>query len=156
MPDLLVFHFYLNSVIIIFMKNIKIYLLAFLLLPSITFAAELSGTKDLIRAVGDLIQLLTIIVAAIALLVFLWGLAMFIFKLGGDEKAVESGRTLMIWGVVALFVMVSVWGLVAFMQRELGLPVTTSPGTLPSTFNSPYAPFPSSPSGGGFSPGEDI
>jgi len=125
------------------MKNIKIYLLTFLLLPSISFAAQLSGTKDLINSVGDLIQLLTIVVAAIALLVFLWGLAMFIFKLGGDEKAMESGRTLMIWGIIALFVMVSVWGIIAFMQSELGLPATTSPGTLPSTYNNPYAPYPS-------------
>lgn len=81
------------------------------------------------------------IVTGIALVAFLWGLAKFIFRVGGDEKAVESGRTLMIWGVVALFVMVSVWGIVAFFEEAFGLPKRTGGTTPPTLYSRPLQPF---------------
>lgn len=80
------------------------------------------------------------IVGAIALLVFFWGLAKFIFRVGGDEKAVDEGKTLMKWGLAALFVMFSVWGLIAFFQGELGLEKTVNP-----TNNSQPVPNPLNP-----------
>ncbi|MEK7147877.1 MAG: hypothetical protein AAB758_01110 [Patescibacteria group bacterium] len=85
----------------------------------------MTGLKDLIGAVGKLINvyLLPLFMAA-ALLVFLWGLVKFIFKVGGSEKVVEEGRNTMIWGLLSLFVMVSVWGLINLFQTELGLPKT--------------------------------
>lgn len=83
---------------------------------------------ELIRAVGSLIDRLIGIVVAIALFAFFWGLAKFIFRVGGDEKAVEEGKRIMKWGLIALFVMVSVWGIVIFMQRALGLPMTIPSG----------------------------
>ena len=81
------------------------------------------GVKDLIRAVGSLIDPLIEISVGLALLAFFWGLAKFIFRVGGDEKAVEEGKRIMKWGLIALFVMVSVWGIVKFMQRALNLPI---------------------------------
>jgi len=52
-------------------------------------------------------------------LIFFWGLAKFIFRVGGDENAVETGRRLMIWGVIALFVMMAIWGITSFIERNL-------------------------------------
>ncbi|KKT80648.1 MAG: hypothetical protein UW76_C0010G0011 [Parcubacteria group bacterium GW2011_GWF2_44_8b] len=81
------------------------------------------GVKDLIRAVGGLINPIIAILVGVALLAFFWGLAKFIFRVGGDEKAVEEGKRIMKCGLIALFVMVSVWGIVKFMQRALNLPI---------------------------------
>ncbi|MDP3874982.1 MAG: hypothetical protein U1C66_00385 [Patescibacteria group bacterium] len=106
-------------------KYINIFPIALFFLPGVAFA-ELTGVKDLIQAVGGLLNPLIAIVVAVALLVFFWGLAKFIFRLGGDEKAVEEGKRIMLWGLLALFVMVSVWGIINFMQKELNLPSTTS------------------------------
>ena len=78
---------------------------------------------QLISAVGSLVNQLIGVVGGLALLVFLWGLAKFIFHVGGDEKAVEEGKRVMKWGLLALFVGFSVWGIVIFFQRELNLPV---------------------------------
>ncbi len=61
------------------------------------------------------------LVAFLALLVFFWGLAKFISNVSGDAKAVDQGKSLMVWGTVALFVMVSIWGILRFLQGELGL-----------------------------------
>ena len=81
------------------------------------------GVKDLIRAVGGLINPIIVILVGVALLAFFWGLAKFIFRVGGDEKAVEEGKMIMKWGLIALFVMVSVWGIIIFIQEALDLPI---------------------------------
>jgi len=80
----------------------------------------------LIQATGRLVDNLIGVVTAIGLLVFFWGLVKFIFHIGGDEKAVDEGKRIMKWGLLALFVMVSVWGIVIFFQRNLNLPVSAS------------------------------
>ena len=81
------------------------------------------GVKDLIRAVGGLINPIIAILVGVALLAFFWGLARFIFRVGGDEKAVDEGKRIMKWGLIALFVMVSVWGIIIFIQEALDLPI---------------------------------
>lgn len=55
------------------------------------------------------------ILVAIALLIFLWGVGQLVLSAGNPEKS-ASGRKFMIWGIVALFVMTSLWGLVKFVQ----------------------------------------
>ena len=60
------------------------------------------------------------LIASLALLAFFWGLVKFVFNLSGDTKSVKDGRDLMVWGTIALFIMVSVWGIIRFAQGELG------------------------------------
>jgi len=47
-------------------------------------------------------------------------LVKFIFN-AGNEDAKKDGQRLMIWGLVGLFVMVSVWGLVRFIGNALNI-----------------------------------
>ncbi|MDO8569178.1 MAG: hypothetical protein Q7R89_00070 [bacterium] len=107
-------------------KYINIFIIALLFVP-VAVSAQFTGAKGLIEAFGDLINPLIAVLVGMALVVFFWGLARFIFRVGGDEKAVEGGKKLMIWGLLALFVMLSVWGIISFMQRELLLPASGSP-----------------------------
>ncbi len=106
------------------------YLLLFLILaPSTAFAQ--AGISGLLQSFGDLINPTIGVLVAIGLLVFFWGLAKFIFRVGGDEKAVEAGKKLMIWGLIALFVMVSVWGIVAFLEDAFLPGPSPTPGATP-------------------------
>jgi hypothetical protein len=98
------------------MKKFIIAALAFA--PAIASAQTLGNLETLLRSVGRLIDIALPIVVALALLAFFWGLMKAIF---GGPKGVEEGRNLMIWGVVALFVMVSVWGLVRFVGNAFGI-----------------------------------
>ena len=92
-------------------------------LPLFVFAQRSGGIKDLMLSFGRIITILIPMAAACALLFFFWGLAKFIFKLGnGDESAVEEGKEIMKWGIIALFVMVSIWGITAWIGREIGIP----------------------------------
>jgi len=103
---------------------------ASLLLPLPLFAAvctSFSGTPntfgDVICIFIDLILTVIPIVAGLALVVFFWGLAKFILK-AGEESAREEGKQVMKWGIVALFVLVSIWGIVMFLHGDLfGSPI---------------------------------
>ena len=68
----------------------------------------------------------------IALLGFFWGLAQFVFAAGDEDKKAQ-GRQHMIWGIIALFVMVAVWGLVGFLGNALGItPGANNTPTIPT------------------------
>ena len=60
------------------------------------------------------------LVMSLALLAFFWGLAKFILQ-AGDEKGREDGKQVMKWGIVALFVLVSVYGILTFLTSDFGL-----------------------------------
>ena len=86
----------------------------------------MKGIQDLITAGGKLISYGINLLMTLALVIFLWGLAQFIFKVGNTgEKAVEEGKNRMTWGLIALFVMVCVWGLVKFIHSNLGITTLT-------------------------------
>lgn len=55
-----------------------------------------------------------------AVVVFMWGVTQYILNADDSTKRSE-GRSFIVWGLVALFVIVSVWGLVAVLQNTFGL-----------------------------------
>ena len=74
------------------------------------------------------------VIFALGLIVFLWGLLKFLTA-AGSEEAAAGGKRLMIWGVIILFVMTAVWGLVGIVAQFTGV----SAGTAPSLPNVPPA-----------------
>lgn len=58
------------------------------------------------------------IVTGLAVIFFIGGLAKFILN-AGDEKGREEGKKVMLWGIIALFVIVSMWGIVRILQRSI-------------------------------------
>ena len=96
----------------------KVILVALTFAPAVAFAQSLGNLETLLKSVGRLIDIALPIIVAIGLLAFFWGLVKFIFA---GEEAKKEGQHLMIWGLVALFVMISVWGLVRFIGNALGV-----------------------------------
>lgn len=47
----------------------------------------------------------------VATFVFLWGVVTYVIA-GGDEKKVSEAKSYIIYGLVGLFVMVAMWGIV--------------------------------------------
>ena len=91
----------------------------------VTFAfgkssVDLSWLNSLVASVGNLVAMLIPVVIAIGLLFFIWGLVQYIAA-SGDEAAKDEGKRKMIWGIIALFVIVAVWGLVALLGELVGV-----------------------------------
>lgn len=83
------------------------------------------GLKDLINASFDLVNNILVPLAfGLCLLYFFWGVAKYIGKAGSDKGA-EEGKSTMVWGVIALFVLFSVWGIIRFIVGEIGIPIDT-------------------------------
>ena len=83
--------------------------------PSAALAAG-QGLAGVLDVASDLITTAVPIVISLAVLYFLWGLATYLLK---PEK--EAGIQMMTWGIIALFVMVSIWGLVNLLKDTFNL-----------------------------------
>ena len=99
------------------MKKTAIISTLMLAMPAIALAQD---ANIILLKVGVILGQATPLVVALAVLFFFWGLAMYILNAGDEEKR-DKGRSIMIWGVIALFVMVSVWGLVRIIGNTFGV-----------------------------------
>ena len=71
--------------------------------------------------VNQLVGLINVIIpllASLALLAFFWGLVKYIYATS-DTKGHEDGKELIIWGLVAMFVLFSVWGIINLFKQGL-------------------------------------
>ena len=83
------------------------------LTPATADAVTLGYT---LKVLSDLVNGLIPIVLALTVLIFFWGLAMYLWDAGNAEKK-GQGIHIMVMGVVALFVMVSLWGIIGVLQQ---------------------------------------
>lgn len=82
-------------------------------------STEFSDLPSFVGFLIGIINSLLVLLIALALLVFFKGLVSFIAK-SGDAKSHQDGKNLMIWGLVGLFVMVSVFGILQFAYNDFG------------------------------------
>jgi len=73
--------------------------------------------KDVVNMLLGLGDVIVPMLIGLALVSFFMGLVRYIYAAGGSATAHEYGRTLMLWGLIGLFVMVSIWGIVKFIQE---------------------------------------
>ncbi len=105
--------------------------LLFLSISPVSVIAAAATVGTFIDSITNFIKGFIPVLLALAVLVFFWGLVKFINH-ADDEKAVEEGKQLMLWGMIALFVMIALWGILGWIQVELGINVAGSLGTLPN------------------------
>lgn len=89
-------------------------------LPAFTSAQRLI---DALGVVNTLLNALIGVMVVMAIVVFFWGLVKYLW--GASSENAHDGINLMIWGVGAIFVMVSVWGLIRLLQRTFGVEQNT-------------------------------
>lgn len=79
-------------------------------MPLLALAQGASDLGGLINTIGELLNDVVPILLLLATVVFIWGVIMFITA-GADEEKRGNARNLMIYGVIALAVILAVWGL---------------------------------------------
>lgn len=89
------------------------------LLASAQIAANAqNGIFGLLTLAARVLNTLVGLFVLAAIVVFFWGLIQYLRKVD-EEKS--KGLQTMIWGIVAIFVMVSIWGLIRIVQQTFGL-----------------------------------
>ncbi len=91
------------------------------LLMTLPLLAEAAGApRTFHELAANLVDLLSAGVATLLLLgvvIYLWGIASHMAKLGeGDAGAF---RSFVLWGIIILFVMVSIWGILNLLRATL-------------------------------------
>ncbi len=97
--------------------SIALALMAFVFIPFVTLAAP-ANFREVISLILDVINQLVRLVVVLALLFFLYNIFRMVFA-GGNEESRKEAKTFMVYGIIALFVMVSVWGLVNILTSTL-------------------------------------
>lgn len=83
-------------------------------LPAAVFAQTPSNLTSLIAWAGDILNRVIPVLIAFALVVFFWGLVQYI-------RTHKGGKDIMIAGLVGLFIMTSVWGIIRLAQNTFGV-----------------------------------
>jgi len=83
-------------------------------------ASAQGNVSDLVIAFQKIINLLIPLVASLALLAFFWGLAKYIFNAGSEEDQ-KQGKKIMIAGVIGLFLIAAIGGIIDFIALALGV-----------------------------------
>ncbi|MCD8563576.1 MAG: hypothetical protein LRY44_01020 [Candidatus Pacebacteria bacterium] len=90
--------------------------------PLTAFAQTLEDNVGnfMARVYEVIINPLIVFFFALALVLFLIGmLQFFVYKQGNTEKA-QEGRQHMLWGIIGMFIMVSVFGIMRILINTLG------------------------------------
>ena len=86
------------------------------LLPGVALAQ--SNIRDVLLNISGLINIIIPLLIALAIVAFFWGLVQYIWS-GGEGH--EKGRNVMIAGIMSLFVMLSIFGIVHLISNTFGV-----------------------------------
>ena len=95
------------------------------LIPAIAFAQtqntpDTTQVRSIVQGSLTILNVLLVFVFLLALVVFGWGVVKYISAAGNPEKEKEA-RSYLWWGVVGVFVLASVFGLVQFVGKYFGV-----------------------------------
>lgn len=104
------------------------FLLAAFCVPSFVFAATsnigFDGLNSLILSFSNgVVRSTGYMMFTLAVVVFFWGVIHFIWnsRQGSEGKEMQKGKSFLVWGLVGIFVMFSLWGIVKFAQGVFGI-----------------------------------
>ena len=82
---------------------------------------------DILVKVKAILNAVIPIVITIALIWFIWGVAKYVTAKEDEDK--DAARDVMVYGVIGLFVIVSVWGIVLLLVQFTGIQAVNAPPT---------------------------
>jgi FtsH-binding integral membrane protein len=100
-------------------------------------SAKFASFQGLVSCAISFVQPLIPIVFALCVLAFFWGTAKYIRTASDNPDDLNEAKNFLIYGLIGLFVAVSLWGLIGLMQGFLGANtngqgITPTPLTIPS------------------------
>lgn len=86
-------------------------------------------TENIINRLVDLIiNPLILLVFAFGFFWFMWGLVLFLWR-SREGEINSDGKQHMLWGIIGMFVMVSVYGILTLITHTFGLNMTNATDT---------------------------
>ena len=85
-------------------------------LPKIALAQDI---QNILNEVNSFFQNVAPVLLGVLVLLFLWGLTKYVLQTDSVEGK-ESAKNIMIWGLVTIFIIVTMWGLVGILIDLFG------------------------------------
>ncbi len=95
-------------------------------------SAQATTISDILDTIADIITGILPLLIAVIVIVFVFGLITYVAAKDPEEKNKAKGY--IIWGIVILFVVVAIWGLVGVLANTFGV------GPTPGAPNPPALP----------------
>ena len=99
-------------------KVVKIIAGSLWALPFMAFAQDAGYLNDLVKEGKTLLDNIVVFLIALAVVWFIWNVIK--YTMSDDEEKKGAAKSQMIWGIVAIAVIVSIWGLVGILQTMFG------------------------------------
>lgn len=93
-------------------------------LPALVLA-EVTSAESLFEKINSILKSILPIIISIAVIYFVYQVMM--YTISGDEDKKKAARDGMIYGIIGLFVMISIWGLVAILTGTFGFTGSETP-----------------------------
>ena len=121
------------------MKSKALIFASVLFAPAFALAAAPRTFHELANKLVTIIDSATGVLIVAGIVIYFFGVSTGLMSKGEDTQS--KLRTYLLWGVITLFIMVSVWGILRLLQNTLfmGDPYSPNVGT-PATGNSFNAP----------------
>ena len=70
--------------------------------------------------VDEIVNPIVLLLFVLAVIYFIWGVIRYVINADSDEER-GTGRKHMIWGVVGMFIMAAVLGIIAIIENTIGV-----------------------------------
>ncbi len=106
-------------------------------MPVLAFAQFQPQTTDassILTTIATFMKAIIPVLITLGIIYFIWGVLSYV--LGKSDDAKKEGRDRMIYGIIGLFVIISIWGLVNILNSTFGIQQggTLSPTQIPGAF----------------------
>lgn len=103
----------------------------FLPLLALAQVSTAPGTiGGVLSTIGNLLNFLIPILIAAAVVYFIWGVISYVTA--KDEEKQKEARKVMISGIIGLFVIVSIWGIIGLLTSTFGIGTGGGPSGIPT------------------------
>lgn len=83
-----------------------------------------------LQRINSLLDIVIPFIVGLAIFVILWGIFNYIAHSAEEEKRAEA-RQFVLWGIIGVFFMLSIWGFVNILLNSFNLDKTIDPGDIP-------------------------
>lgn len=80
----------------------------------------MDGREVMAKIVGSIIDPLVLLIFSAGIFLFTWGLVVFLTQLDNPEGR-RTGTRHMLWGIIGVFIMATVFGIISIVTETFGL-----------------------------------
>lgn len=107
------------------------YYILLVALPSVVFAATPVTIPVFLGRVRGILDALIPFIIGLAVFVIIWGIFNYVVHAAEEEKRAEA-RSYIVWGIIGVFFMISLWGFVTILINTFGVGSTIDPDQIPT------------------------